>query len=65
MKWFEDIYRFFQSIFEKLTFRGKHHGYEFFYDDDSCHTVYEYDFVSHTVYEYDSIPTKENKIERL
>lgn len=65
MKWFENIYRFFQSIFETLTFRNKHHGYELFYDDESSHTVFEYDFNTHTVYEYESITTNENKIERL
>lgn len=55
MRWFEDIYRFFQSIFEKLTFRSKHHDYDFLYDDESGHTVYEYNFQ----------PVNENTMERL
>jgi len=55
MKWFEDIYRFFQSIFETFTFRSKNHGFEPFYDDESGHTIYEYNFV----------PVNENTIERL
>jgi hypothetical protein len=55
MKWFEDIYRFIQTIFEKLTFRTKHNGYDFLYDDDSGHTVYEYNFK----------PVNENNMDRL
>ena len=55
MEWFQNIYRFFQSIFERLSFRSKYHGFEPFYDDDSGHTVYEYNFV----------PVNENTIERL
>ena len=46
MEWLKNIYNFFQSIFEKLTFRSKSHGYDFLYDDDSGHTVYEYNFGS-------------------
>jgi hypothetical protein len=46
MEWLQNIYNFFQSIFEKLTFRSKRHGYDFLYDDDSGHTVYEYNFGS-------------------
>jgi len=55
MEWFQSIYRFFQSIFETLTFKHKPHGFEPFYDDESGHTVYEYNFV----------PVNEPEIERL
>jgi hypothetical protein len=55
MEWFQRIYRFFQSIYERLSFRSKSHGFEPFYDDESGHTVYEYNFVS----------TNEPEMERL
>ena len=45
MEWIKNIYRFFQSIFDALSFTRKSHGFEPFYDDDSGHTVYEYNFV--------------------
>ena len=55
MEWIQNIYRFLKSIFEVLSFRNKPHDFEPFYDDESSHTVYEYNFV----------PTNENTIERL
>ena len=45
MEWLRSIYRFFQSIYERLYFRSKPHGFEPFYDD-SGHTVFEYNFSS-------------------
>lgn len=45
MEWFQSIYRFFQSIFQTLSFKHKPQGFEPFYDDESGHTVYEYNFV--------------------
>ena len=69
MEWIQSIYRFFQSIFETLTFKHKPHGFEPFYDDESGHTVYEYNFVS-TNEEFTSsngefTPTNENTMIRL
>ena len=62
MEWFQNIYRFFQSFFDALSFRRKPHGFEPFYDDESGHTVYEYNFVS-TNEEF--TPTNENTMVRL
>jgi hypothetical protein len=45
MNLFQNIYNFLRSIFEVLSFTHKSHGFEPFYDDDSGHTVYEYNFV--------------------
>lgn len=62
MEWFHSIYRFFQSIFDTLTFRSKSHGFEPFYDDESGHTVYEYNFVP---INEKFTPTNENTMIRL
>jgi len=71
MEWFQRIYRFFQSIFESLSFKNKPHGFEPFYDDESGHTVYEYNFVSTNenhfvpINENHFVPTNENTMIRL
>jgi len=69
MEWLHSIYRFFQSIFEKLSFKQKPHGFEPFYDDDSGHTVFEYNFSSNnekfTPINREFTPTYENTMVRL
>jgi hypothetical protein len=62
MEWFQSIYRFFQSIFETLSFKHKPQGFEPFYDDESGHTVYEYNFVP---INEKFTPTNENTMIRL
>jgi len=44
MKLIQNIYKFLQFIFEKLSFRTKPNQ-EIFYDIDSGHTEYEYVFM--------------------
>lgn len=53
MNFFQNIYKFLRNFFERLSFRTKPKS-EFFNDDDSGHTEYEYEF----------IPLNENKMER-
>jgi len=71
MEWFQRIYRFFQSIFETLSFKHKPQGFEPFYDDESGHTVYEYNFESTNennfvpINEKNFVPTNENTMIRL
>ena len=69
MEWLNSIYRFFQSFFDALSFRRKPHGFEPFYDDDSGHTVFEYNFSSNnekfTSINREFTPTHENTMMRL
>jgi hypothetical protein len=53
---FQNIYFFFKSFFNIMSFRSKPHGFEPFYDDDSNHTV---------EYEFRPINESENNIVRL
>ena len=62
MEWIQNIYRFLKSIFEVLSFRNKPHDFEPFYDDESSHTVYEYNFVP---INEKFTPTNENTMVRL
>lgn len=55
MNLFQNIYIYLKSFFERLSFRTKPKE-DLFYDNDSGHTEYEYEFMP---LNYDFIPINE------